>query len=502
MGPRIMPRRLGGTFIILLISCITFFGCTLPEPRAVNNAEMDEIRPETLLKKEKSNSRPAPPAFSEKMDPPAPEPIKDSKLYTLLFNQAPLGDIVRAITQDTDLNISFESEVDLLKPVTVHLKNVTFQEAMDMIVVNGAGYVWETDDGNLNIKRFEEKIYHFDYLDLPGETNIEVGGDMLSSGVVGSGVTGKFQVKTSRPTEVTDVWTAVEKDLEILKSEEGILRVNRSAGIIYMADSPKRINAMVRFLDSLSATLHRQVFLEAKIMEVKLNDTYKYGIDWSSMNIGFIANSSDLPDEFSVNFNGGGTIALADKSSMNLIVDFLRTQGDVSVLSNPHIAVMNGRSAVMTVGFQFPYGDVTGVDRDPETGVITFGTSIKRTVLGLQLGITSQISTSGVVTLHIVPTITRIQGEEKVELPTSVDTTQTISNPIIDLQELATTVRVREGDSVILAGLISRIKQLNHEGLPLFSRIPQLKYFFKKAEDREESRELVIFITPYIRKTS
>ena len=78
---------------------------------------------------------------------------------------------------------------------------------------------------------------------------------------------------------------------------------------------------------------------------------------------------------------------------------------------------MNGRSAVMTVGFQFPYGDVTGVDRDPETGVITFGTSIKRTVLGLQLGITPQISSDGIVTLHIVPTITRIQGEEKVELP-------------------------------------------------------------------------------------
>lgn len=154
----------------------------------------------------------------------------------------------------------------------------------------------------------------------------------------------------------------------------------------------------------------------------------------------------------------------------------------------------------MTVGFQFPYGDVSGVDRDPETGVVTFGTTIKRAVLGLQLGITPQISRDGIVTLHIVPTITRIQREEQVELPTSTTTTQSISNPVIDLQELATTVRVREGDSVVLAGLISQIKTLDHEGLPLLSRIPLLKYFFKHMEQTRESRELVIFITPYIRE--
>ncbi len=485
---------------IFLILFILMTGCAIPEPRPVQNNEMDKISPRAVLQKEKTIVPPGPPPFSEKLEPVARGLIPETRLYTLVFDNAPLGDIIRAITKDTELNLSVESEIDLSKPVTVHLKKVTFKEALDMVVVRGAAYVWEIDGNNLDIKRFKEKIYHFDYLDLTGETEIEVGGDMLASGVAGSGVTGKYQVKSVRPAEITDVWTAIQDDLEELKSEEGILRINRSAGIIYMADTPKRIEAMVRFLDSLSESLHRQVFLEAKIMEVKLNDTFKYGIDWSGMTIGFTSDSSRLPDNFNVSFNSGGAIALANQSTLNLILDFLQTQGDVSVLSNPHISVMNGRSAVMTVGFQFPYGDVTGVDRDPETGVITFGTSIQRTVLGLQLGITPQISKDGIVTLHIVPTITRIQGEENVELPTSVNTTQTISNPIIDLQELATTVRVREGNSVVLAGLISRIKQLNHKGLPLLSKIPLLKYLFKNAENQEESRELVVFITPYIKK--
>jgi type II secretory pathway component GspD/PulD (secretin) len=170
------------------------------------------------------------------------------------------------------------------------------------------------------------------------------------------------------------------------------------------------------------------------------------------------------------------------------------------VVSNPHLSVMNGQSAVLTVGYQFPYGDVSGVDRDAETGVITFGTSIKRAILGLQLGITPHISSDGIVTLNIIPTITRIQGQERVELPTGSTTSQAIANPIIDLQELSTTVRVREGNSIVLAGLISQIRQANHEGLPLLSSIPGLKYFFKHVEDVMENKELVIYITPYIRK--
>jgi type II secretory pathway component GspD/PulD (secretin) len=99
-----------------------------------------------------------------------------------------------------------------------------------------------------------------------------------------------------------------------------------------------------------------------------------------------------------------------------------------------------------------------------------------------------------------VPTITRIQGEEKVEIPLSSTEIQSISNPIIDLQELATTVRVRAGNSVVLAGLISQIRQLNHEGLPLISKVPFLGPLFKHMEQSLENKELVIFITPYVKE--
>lgn len=234
-------------------------------------------------------------------------------------------------------------------------------------------------------------------------------------------------------------------------------------------------------------------------MEVKLNDTNKYGIDWTNLQVLFKSDAGYMPDYFDLFLNGGSTIALADQSAFSAVIDFLRTQGEVSVLSNPHLTVMNGQSAVLTVGEQFPFGDIDGADQNLEYGTITYRSSIKRVVLGLQLGLTPQISKDGIVSLLIVPTITRIKDEIKVDIPLTATIRQSITNPVIDLQELATTVRVREGRSVVLAGLISQIKNLDQEGLPWFGNLPFAKYFFSRIKESYENRELVIFLTPYVK---
>lgn len=496
-------RRLDVAWIfIALIMAAVATGCAGPEPRPVVLAELNGIEPGEMLQREKFIEPPGPPPFAEKMEPVARDLVEETRLYSLLFENAPLGAVLNAIVTDTNFNLSIESGIDLTRPVTVRLKNATLQETLDTVVVKGSGYAWKIENGSLDVKRFEEKIYNLDYLDMGGQTDIDIGGDMLSTSLEGAGVAGKFQVKAQRSAERNDVWTGVEEALKVLKSPEGVLRINRNAGIIYMADMPTRISTMVRFLDSLVESLHRQVFIEAKIMEVKLNDANKYGIDWTNLEVLFKSNAGFMPDYFDLFLNGGSTIALADQSAFSAVIDFLRTQGEVSVLSNPHLTVMNGQSAVLTVGFQFPFGDISGVDQDLETNTITYRSSIKRVVLGLQLGLAPQISKDGIVSLLIVPTITRIKDEVEVELPLTATLTQSISNPVIDLQELATTVRVREGRSVVLAGLISQIKALDKQGLPWFNRLPVLKYLFGRGEESYENSELVIFLTPYIKNVS
>ena len=485
-------------FSVALMVWIIVAGCATPDPQLPRVEELDKIKPKELLQREAHIKPPEPAAFLEKMEPVTKDLEEDTLLYTLIFEKAPLRDILNSIIADTDYNLSIESGIDLIRPVTVHMKNVTLREALDMVVVRSSGYAWKIDDSFLHIQRFEERIYHLDYLDINGETDIDVGGDMLAASVEDSGVTGKFQIKAKRTAKRNDVWSEIEAALNALKSAEGRLRLNRNAGIIYMADTPNHVKTMVNFLDALSESLHRQVFIDAKIMEVKLNDENKYGIDWTEIEILFTSDFGFLPDNFELFLNGAGKIALADNSSFVSLVDFLRTQGEVSVLSNPHLAVLNSQSAMLTVGFQFPYGDISGVDENFETNTITFRSSIKRSILGLQLGLTPQISKDGIISLLIVPTITRIKEEIPVILPTSTGS-QAILNPVIDLQELATTVRVREGQSIVLAGLINQIKSRVKEGLPFFNEIPGFKHLFGRMNESYENTELVIFLTPYVK---
>jgi MSHA biogenesis protein MshL len=483
---------------VALMAGIIAAGCATPDPQLPRVEELDKIKPKALLQREARIKPPEPAAFDEKMEPVTIDLEENTQLYTLLFEKAPLGDILNSIVADTDFNLSIESGIDLTRPVTVRTKNVTLREALDMVVVRSSGYAWKIDESFLHIQRFDERIYHLDYLDISGETDIDIGGDMLSASVEDSGVTGKFQIKAKRTAKRNDVWNEIEAALKALKSAEGLLHLNRNAGIIYMADSPIHVKTMIDFLDAVSKSLNRQVFIDAKIMEVKLNDENKYGIDWTEIEILFTRDFGVLPDNFELFLNSGGKIALADASSIVSLVDFLRTQGEVSVLSNPHLAVLNSQSAMLTVGFQFPYGDISGVDENFETNTITFRSSIKRSILGLQLGLTPQISKDGIISLLIVPTITRIKEEIPVTLPTSTGT-QAILNPVIDLQELATTVRVREGQSILLAGLINQVKSNLKEGLPFLNQIPGLKHFFGRVNESSENSELVIFLTPYVK---
>ena len=496
MVPRVKYAK---TIGLILLALVFLNGCAVTPPRQPAMAPVDGDAIKAALKRDTRPAPPGPPPFSQRILPRTMELDLPDTLYSMTLNNVPLSAALEAVMQGSPLNLSVESDVDLSRRVTVHLKQATFAEAMDMLVKNGAGYAWTVEEEMLFIKTFMERIYAFDYLDMPGKTDIQVGGDMLGSSVEESGVSGKYVMQTSKSEETTDVWLAIEKTLTTLKSEEGIVRLNRNGGLIYMADTPKQVTAMVRFLDAMSEALSRQVYIEAKIMEVRLSDKNELGIDWSALDVAFTA-SDFFVDNFSLSINGGSALTLANQSALNAVVDFLHTQGDVSVVSNPHLALMNGRSALLTVGFQFPYGDIDGVDRDDDTKVVTFGVSIKRAILGLQFGIAVQIAADGVVTMNIVPTITRIQEEEDVELPTSSTSTQTIKNPIIDLQELSTTVRVREGNTVVLAGLISQVKNQQHEGVSGLDNLPLVGGWFKHAEDTVQTRELVIFITPHIRQ--
>ena len=182
------PNCFNRILAMAVISGLVFIGCAMRPPQPPSSEQMeqlDRMQPRELLARAKHTRKPGPPPFSEQAAPLAKEIVQPPVLYSLVFDKAPLGDVIAALTKDSEYNLSVESEIDLAREVTVSLKNVMFNEALDMIVVNGSGYAWTIENGTLFIKRFKERIYRLDFLDMVGETDIDPwGSTLLPSGSI------------------------------------------------------------------------------------------------------------------------------------------------------------------------------------------------------------------------------------------------------------------------------------------------------------------------------
>jgi len=130
----------------LALWCLALFvmACANTPPRPVNQDGLKEIKPAQSLEREKQllASRPAPMVEKKPQEPPVIEP--PSRFYSMTFQKASLGEVLAALTKDSDYNLVVEEDIDLSRSITVRLNKVSLNEALNMIVVNGAGYAWST----------------------------------------------------------------------------------------------------------------------------------------------------------------------------------------------------------------------------------------------------------------------------------------------------------------------------------------------------------------------
>ncbi len=489
--------------ILAALVCFGFFlvtSCTTTEnqPRPITKS------PGEILESYKKISVPGPPKLEEESSPVFLESPEAGKLFSLHFENAPLIDVLYAIVKNTSLNLSIEPGIDVQQPIFIHVDNVTLREALDAVVVRGADYSYNLSGNFVEVKRFAEKVYHLDYLSGIRKATTKVGGDILGGNQEDMGISSEFKIDSKRNDETSDIWQRIQESLERLKSAEGKIMVNSLAGTVYMIDTPSHIRSMVKFLDQLKQSVNRQVLIEAKILEVRLGDKFQYGIDWTAISDLASHGQLTLTQSLSQGLERGGTAVLSNLDTgdfnLNVLIDYLQTQGEVSVISSPHLSVLNGQSAILTVGHQYPYGDISGVDIQDETGNLIYDVDIKRAIVGVQLGVTPHIAENGDIILHVVPTITDLQDVVDVEIPTVGARVQRIENPIFDLRELGTVVKVHEGDTVILAGLIRKTMRNIRQKLPVLGDIPWLGYLFQNLDKEWRNTELVILLTPIIKR--
>jgi type II secretory pathway component GspD/PulD (secretin) len=174
-------------------------------------------------------------------------------------------------------------------------------------------------------------------------------------------------------------------------------------------------------------------------------------------------------------------------------LDLLGKYGKVNVLSKPRINVINGQTALINVGRVISYWELTGIAGGAQIGQPIVVPTQKTVLLGLTMGVTPYISSDDCVTMQVVPIVSDANTWSEFQFEN-----QTLKAPNIDIRETSTLVQIKNGETIIIGGLItSKLTDTEHK-VPLLGDLPLLGYLFKRKEKTEQKAELVIFLTAKI----
>ena len=303
----------------------------------------------------------------------------------------------------------------------------------------------------------------------------------------------------------SDFWTELKETLtSLVGDQEGrSVIVSPQAGLITVRALPNEIAAVKKFINDTQNHLRRQVIIEAKIMEVTLNDDYQQGVKWDQV-LGH-ASSTDLTFSTTGNIANnvissaiGGTTALSFiNSDFSGVIELLQTQGNVQVLSSPRITATNNQKAVIKVGEDEYF--VTEVSNTTTTGTATTTTpEVQLTPFfsGIALDVTPQIDEHGEVILHIHPSVTLTDEQSKTIRLGSEDFTLPLAQSSV--RESDTIIRAKSGEIVVIGGLIETRKVDLESKTPLLGDIPLLGELFKSKNQTMQKKELIIMLKPIV----
>lgn len=442
------------------------------------------------LIKEPLTEAPPPPQIG--LAPEREESTLDRKLFTFHAKDVPLFQVLSPIAEEAGLNLIFDPDVDQSALVTVDFNNVTFKEALDYIL-EPLDLLYRIDGTNLRIKVFDTVIFELGYIAQPNMVTVKVGGDVLGSAQEEGGLLGDVEVQAKTPEEAQDIWKSVETGLSKLISSEGTYVINSFSGTIMVTDRRKNLERIRQFIDSVRESLGRQVLIEAKVIEVALSDEGSYGIDWSLITSNGSKTTWNLSQKlglaqpvFELNLSAG---------EVNAILGLLQKEGKVRVLSQPRISVINGQTAVFSVGKVQAYWELTAQGGGSQVGTPMVYPEKKEVLVGLLMGVIPFISSDGTIILHVAPIVSDVTAWESYTWQG-----QELMAPNVNIRETSTVVRVEDGNTVVIGGLITNRRKKEVSSIPVLSSIPLLGNLFRKVEVKNERAELVIFLTPHIKK--
>ena len=290
-----------------------------------------------------------------------------------------------------------------------------------------------------------------------------------------------------------DVWGVIQDKINtILKNnqEEGgkVLDpvIDKNSGLVIVTGNRKQIMAVDRYMKVMKKRLMKQVYIDVKILSVTLSKSHQTGINWQDLSFRLSGSGKTTTS----NLIGHNSIFKSSTFSMNALLNVLATYGNVNSISNPQIVTLNNQKAVIQVGSNVYYKEVSKITKDQNGNVFTEYT-VNSQFVGVSLDIIPRISDNNEITLYVYPTISQFvtppQANSNRELPPDTKT-----NTLVSM------VRLKNNQTLVLGGLIANDKGLRSNGVPILKEIPLVKYLFSYKESVTNKKEIVFTITPHI----
>lgn len=479
--------------------------------------------------------------------PRRPSVDREKMVSLSVTEDVPLKDVLLELGRLADVDM--ELDPTITGGIILKVKNKPFSDVIERIA-RLADLRYSIENGSVKIERDTPYLenYPVDFLNniRSNKSNIAVstsigdssggGGDGEAGGTTSSGSTSSISSEYDG-----DLWKSIEANINKIlgtnasganaqarnsrggaatsTERESFVSINKQAGIINVLATQKEQKDVKKYIDYVKDLTAPQVLIEAKILEVTLNDEYHTGINWNAIdrNLGigiqgdFTQNINGFTDTVGVGVLSKTATNLSDPSNLEAMVNMTQMFGTTRTLSSPRLHAMNNQQALLSFTENSVYFslDIETTDAQQTGGTITepAKTTVNSTLHTVPIGVILTLqpfinTATNEITMSIRPTLSRIT--DNVDDPavtyliaTSDDAdlaTLQSTVPVVEVREMDSVLKIQSGQIMVIGGLMEERASNNDSGAPFISTIPWFGHLFKSVGKSTDVVQTVIFI--------